>query len=212
MTKWLVRAWAIGLALVVAVGLSGVDLGPAGAVTKGQLRSLLLQAEDLGSGWQKINLGSASGSVPSCLVTFNQIPKRIVRVQVQFQYHGSVPLLSEELQAGPGVKKRLTAAQAALNACSTMSLNENGQGITVVLQAVPTFPQIGDASSAYTGAAQVASTTVGLDIVLFRTGSFVGELLYVDQGAPNQGQVAGYAQVAAATIQSVPITPAPSSG
>ena len=208
MRNWSRRAWVAGLAVAVAVGVGAADFGLAGAaVTKAKLRSLLLQAEDLGAGWKKINLGSSSGSTPSCLATFNHIPKSGVRAAVQFVQAAGSPLLSEELQTGPGAGTRLVAAEVALHTCSTLSINENGQEINVVIQSAPSFPQIGDASSAFTGGVRVANATVGLDIVLFRAGPYVGEILFVTQGIPNQGQVAGYALDAVANLRAIPAAP-----
>jgi hypothetical protein len=68
------------------------------------------------------------------------------------------------------------------------------------------FPKVGDQSSAYAMTLLTQGVTLGIDIILFRVGSYVGDLLYADLGSPDISLVQSLTTEAIAKINGQPTT------
>jgi hypothetical protein len=188
--------------------LFAIMAGPATAVTKSQIRAKVLSLSNMPTGWSVDNSGGGTTSdIGGCLKGLEAIKKRakgIVRESVAYQ-DGTVPLLQEIIEAGPGAVARYRKFNAILLGCKAISFSASGSKVTGTVGAM-SFPKVGDSSSAYAVNLTAQGVTAGLDLVLFKVGQFDGLLEYGDI-SPNPNVVHAFATEAVDRILGKPATP-----
>jgi hypothetical protein len=68
------------------------------------------------------------------------------------------------------------------------------------------FPTIGSQSAAYSVSISVQGVTAGLDIVAFKVGQYIGDVLYEDLGTPDLNQFKAFVTEAVNKIEGKPTT------
>ena len=116
-----------------------------------------------------------------------------------------MPELGEILETGAGSIRRWNALNQGLSRCGTISLQQGGKTINGSVGAL-SFPKVDDQSSAYALTLSVEGVSVGFDIILFRVGSYVGELAYAAIGSPDISVVQGFSTQAINKINGQPTT------
>jgi hypothetical protein len=197
---------SISLALValVVVFVAGV---PASAVTTTQLKSKALSLANMPAGWSlHASAGSAAANT-RCLKLFKTPFPHEVETTVLFEA-GNLPALEEALQSGSGIDARYRKLKSALTSCRTFSFTASGQTFHGTARAM-SFPTFGDRSGAFALAFTDQGVQVGADVVLFKVGPIIGEVLYEALGTPNASQLQAFMTEAVNKIEGKPIvTPA----
>jgi hypothetical protein len=198
-------AW-IGAAGIVGLGVAG----PAGAITKAQLHSKVLNLSNLPTGWTVDNSHSGGGGSVSggCLTGIKRSPKKKGDVKATVQYEdGQLPELDETLAAGPGIPADYGEINDIFRSCKHLTISESGETIPVTIGAM-SFPRLGNATSAYGATISVDGVSAGFDFVIFRVGSILGLMYYADIGQPDPTQLQGFVTEAVNKIEGKPVGPA----
>lgn len=90
-----------------------------------------------------------------------------------------------------------------LSKCKTFSVQEDGQSTKGSVGKM-SFPKMGDQSAAYAMTLTTQGVTLGIDIILFRVGPYVGDLFYADLGSPDISTVQSLTSQAIAKITGRP--------
>jgi hypothetical protein len=197
------RGSSAALVLVLLAGCGLLAEPPVAASTL-PISSKVLKLSDLPAGWSVDNSSSGATIIP-CLANLKKVPKGVPRASVSYRQASSVPELGETLETGPGSINRWNAFNRGFSKCKTFSVKQNGKTATGTVGAM-SFPKVGDQSSAYAMTLLTQGVTLGIDIILFRVGSYVGDLLYADLGSPDLSRVQSLTTEAIAKINGQPTT------
>jgi hypothetical protein len=194
-------AAAAALLLVASTLLSAGTASAAGS--KPNARSKLLSVSDLPAGWS-VNHSSTSGSAgSSCLAALKSPPKGGSRATASFADHGSFPVLSEVLATGSNESARWSTVNKHLAECKSITLG-SGTGSYKASLAATSFPTMGKQSAAYALTVVIKGVNIGIDLVLFRTVSYVGVVEYGDLGTPSLSQAQMFVGRALGKIKGIP--------
>jgi len=131
-----------------------------------------------------------------------------VQTTVLFE-DGNLPALEEALQSGSGLDARYRKLKSALTGCRSFSFTASGKTFRGTARAM-SFPTFGDRSGAFALAFTDQGVRVGADVVLFKTGAIIGEVLYEALGTPNTSELQAFMTEALNKIEGKP-TVAPAS-
>jgi hypothetical protein len=167
---------------------------PPGPTSK-QLAADLLAVQDLPTGWASQPVSNTSSSVNACGVTKALEVHATGSAEAGF-VDGNLPVLDEMLD---GYRTAASAAfdtvVADVGRCGSFVT----QGTKFTLRRL-SFPAVGDASAAFAASGALQGLTIGVDLVLARKGTDVMVMQFVDMGAPNATQLAGFARQAVAKL------------
>jgi hypothetical protein len=199
-------ALAAGLGLV---GLASLPAEAAGAPS--QLKAKALHIGDMPAGWSVDNSSTSGGpsGLTGCLTkvkAFNHSVKGVSRVKVSYT-DGQFPALSETLLTGKSAAKQYATYTNVMSSCRQVSLNSDGTQFSGSIGAM-SFPSVGDGTHAYAISLSAKGYTFGFDLVLFKVGSVVGDVVYADLGSPDAATVQAFVTEAVNKIQGKPATPA----
>lgn len=142
-----------------------------------------------------------------CLSKLHKAPKGQHTAYVSFTDNGTLPLLAETLDefTNKAEVKQWGFASKALAKCKTLSFADNGKTLHATIGAM-SFPKKGSASSAYSASFSVTAFSLGLDIVLFRTGPYDGAIFFLDLGSPTVTTVEGFVKAAVSKAEGHAVT------
>jgi hypothetical protein len=192
---------AAALLLVASTLLSA---GTASAASsKPNAKSKLLSVSDLPIGWTVNRSSGSGGAGTSCLAGLKSPPKGGSRATASFADRGSFPVLSELLATGSNESARWSTVNKHLAKCKSITVT-SGTGSYKASLAAMSFPTVGSQSAAYALTMAIKGVNVGIDLVLFRTGSYVGVVEYGDLGTPSLSQAQTFVSRALSKIKAAP--------
>jgi hypothetical protein len=166
---------------------------------------LMLSVHDLPQGWTVGSDATSTGSF-SCLDSYARPGGESARSQVSFRRGAKAgPVIGEVAGAfEPGrAVQAYDAAVRAFTSCKDVAITDNGHRIEGTIRALSLAP-VGDASRGwqleFTLRSADTTVTADIDVVAFRVGSYDGELLASDVGAPDMALVQRLAARAAAKL------------
>jgi hypothetical protein len=180
---------------------------PAGASpNRSQLEAKALSLSNFPTGWAIDNSAFSNPATGGgCLAAIKKkVPSHDTKVRVAFA-NGQLPALQEYLVAGKGAQAAYAQINHALAKCGHFTVASGGQTINGTVGAM-SFPQEGAQSNAYAVNITVQGVNAGADLVLFRVGSMLGEVIYEDLGTPDIGSVQAYVNEAVNKVEGKPTT------
>ena len=207
------RPWRISVAagsvILAAATLLTTGCGGSGAGDTGQGR--LLSAADLPTGWSAapVHPKSIQTSAP-CLSALPQKPTGYTYATAAFVQGTSIPSLGEVLATGPQAQRQWQSLDGALARCQTVTITVSGVKAPVAIRPL-SFPRVGSWSSAYAWTFTLSGIPIGVDLVLFRAGSYDGYVAYSGVGTPAAATVRAFADAAAAKAERGSTAPVPGS-
>jgi hypothetical protein len=163
---------------------------PASAVTTTQLSAKALSLANMPTAWSAHTSANSAATSTRCLTSLKSHFPHEVNVSVLFE-DGNLPALEESLQTGPGVDARYDKLHKDLTSCRTFSFTAGGQTIHGAARGM-SFPGFGTRSAAFAFAFTDQGIKVGADVVLFKVGSIIGEVLFEEIGTPNVRQLQAF--------------------
>lgn len=155
-----------------------------------------MSLRDLPAGWSVPNSSSGSVREPDCFAAAQRTSGAAADQSATFA-KSQLPVLIENLGYYPGrsAASNFTASAAALSSCKQVTFSAGGATLTGTVQAM-SFPTLGDESRAYDVTLSGYGFTLSIQIVLARKGHELLIVAYADQGAPDRGSFARFANVA----------------
>ena len=190
------------LAALLAVACALTITAPASGLTKAQLHSKLISLSNLPTGWSVDNSSSSSSVSSGCLASLKKPPGKGTKVTVSYA-NGQLPQLDELLASGPREVAAYNELNHVLARCKHFTASNDGQTETFTVGAM-SFPQLGDQSAAYQITFSVQGVNAGFDVLLFRTGSIEGVVVYGDIGSPDSSQFQAFATEAINKVEGKP--------
>jgi hypothetical protein len=192
---------AIGAALTVVPTLPS-----AGA--NGPVKARLLTVTELPAGWSVLKASAQSAGLTNnkCLGGLIKTAKHLSTASAAFEDHSLAPILAELLATGHGAVAKYEVAKKDLAACRSLSMKAEGVKLSGRLTPL-TFPTVGTASVAYSAALTYSQLPVGLDLVLFRSGTYLGFVAYATLGTPSVATVQAFANEAVSKAEGNPVSP-----
>jgi pimeloyl-ACP methyl ester carboxylesterase len=206
--QWKVSV-AAGSVVLAAAALLTTACGGSGTTDTAQSR--LLSAADLPAGWSAtlVHPKTVQTSAP-CLSGLLANPKGYTYAAAAFVQGTSTPSLGEVLATGPQAQRQWQSHDSALARCQTATVTVAGDKAPVTIRPM-SFPRVGSWSSAYAWTFTISGIPVGVDLILFRAGSYDGYLSYSGVGTPAVATVRAFADAAVAKAEHGSTTAVPSS-
>jgi hypothetical protein len=196
---------SISIALAALVVLLATATS-ASALTTKQLKSKALSLTNMPSGWSAHTSAGSAATNTRCLKLLKTPFPHEVKTTVLFE-DVNLPALEESLQSGSGIDARYRKLQKALTSCRSISFTASGQTFRGTAQAM-SFPTFGDRSGAFALSFTDQGVKVGADVVLFKVGTIIGEVLYEELGTPDTTQLQAFMTEAVNKIEGKPtVTP-----
>ena len=180
---------------------------PAGAITKGQVRSKALSISDMPTGWSVNNAKSSSTS--NCSGS-THAAKHDVKVSVSYQ-RGNVPVMAEAIEGGPSAGAAYREALKRLNRCTTLTVTSAGTTLSGGGGAMSFPVTTGAKTSAYAFSFTDKGVSLGFDLVLFQAGKYAGLVTLGDLGTPDTSLLQYFVSAAIDKAEGKPLPPMPSS-
>jgi hypothetical protein len=162
------------------------------------LQDRLLSAGDLPAGWATTptNPNTVQTSAP-CLTKLSAKPTGWTYADAAFVEGAAIPNVGEVVASGPGVRQEWQALARALATCRSATFTIAGKKARATVRPLA-FPKVASTSSAYAWSLTASGIPIGVDLVLFETGSYAGYLSYSDVGVPPAATVTAFARAAVA--------------
>jgi len=204
------RVTSLGALLALAI-TALLTSGCGSAAPASALAGRLLSVADLPDGWSATpaNDSGAQTNAP-CLSGLPANTPGGTYASAGFVAGTSLPELGEALSAGPHAQQRWQSLNSALARCQTATITISGDKVTAAIRPL-SFPQVGSVSSAYAWTFTVAGIRIGVDLLLFETGTYAGYLTYSDLGTPATATVEAFADAAVTKARTGATTPVPGS-
>jgi hypothetical protein len=197
------KSISIVLTAVVVLLATGAS---ASAMTAKQLKSKALSLANVPAGWSVHTSSGSAAANTRCLKLLRTPFPHEVNTTVLFE-DGNLPALEESLESGAGLDARYAKLKKALTSCRSISFTAGGQTFHGAARAM-SFPTFGDRSGAFALSFSDQGVEVGADVVLFKAGSIIGEVLYEELGTPDASQLQAFMTEAVNKIQGKPtVTP-----
>ena len=179
-STWLIviLATVVVAAVTLVVTLTGQGQN---AVT-----SRLLNTSDLPAGWIDVASQPSTLNLPKskCLSVLTAKSRaNVTSASASFAERSGLPGLGEYLVTGPAIASDYASSVRALTACHSLTFTQNKKTIQASISPIP-LPKVGSASAAYSLEFTVSGIHVVVDIALFHTTKYLGEVIYSDSVAP----------------------------
>ena len=160
------------------------------------LQDRLLSAADLPAGWAAAptNPNTVQTNAP-CLAGVLAKPKGWTYADAAFVEGVSIPNIGEVVASGPAVRSEWRALASALASCRSATFTIEGKKVEATIRPLA-FPRVASTSYAYAWSLTVAGIPIGVDLVLFETGSYAGYVSFSDLGVPSAATVTAFVQAA----------------
>jgi pimeloyl-ACP methyl ester carboxylesterase len=148
--------------------------------------SRLLSTSNLPAGWTAVASQQSTLDLPKnkCLSGLTAKSRtNVTSASVSFAERSSLPGLGEYLETGPAIASDYARGVRDLSACHSLTFIQGKKTIRASISSVP-LPMVGSASAAYSLEFSVSGLHVVVDIVLFRSTKYVGEVIYSDSVPP----------------------------
>jgi pimeloyl-ACP methyl ester carboxylesterase len=190
--------WVIVLltAVVVATVTLVVTLTGQG---QNVVTSRLLTASDLPAGWTVVASQPSTLDLPKskCLSGLpTKSTANITSASVSFAERSGLPGLGEYLATGATIMSGYARSVRALATCHSLTFTQNKKTIQATISPIP-LPVVGSASAAYSLRFSVAGFPIVVDIALFRTSKYLGEVIFSDSVPPQTTALGALARAAA---------------
>ena len=109
----------------------------------------------------------------------------ITSASVSFAERSGLPGLGEYLATGATIMSGYARSVRALATCHSLTFTQNKKTIQATISPIP-LPVVGSASAAYSLRFSVAGFPIVVDIALFRTSKYLGEVIFSDSVPPQR--------------------------
>jgi pimeloyl-ACP methyl ester carboxylesterase len=109
----------------------------------------------------------------------------------------AIPTATEVLATGPQIQRTWQDLGRAMTRCRTATITIAGNKVAATIRPL-SFPHVAGISSATAWAFTAGGVRIGLDLVLFQSGTYAGYLAYSDLGPPAIATVTAFAGAATA--------------
>lgn len=174
----LILVVVVVVAVTLAVSLTGKSQN---AVT-----SRLLNTFDLPAGWTVVASQPSTLDLPKskCLSGLTAKSRaHVTSASASFAERSGLPGLGEYLATGPAIASDYARSVRALTACHSLTFTQDKKTIQASIAPIP-LPMVGSASAAYSLEFTVSGFHVVVDIALFHTTKYLGEVIYSDSVPP----------------------------
>jgi pimeloyl-ACP methyl ester carboxylesterase len=182
----------------------------ASGTTASAVQGRLLSVADLPAGWSAAPASAAQSHTEApCLSSLSANHGGWTYATASFVEGSSIPTFGEVLATGPQARQVWQRLSLALARCRTAVITIGGTTLKASIQPL-SFPTVGGLSSAYAWTLAVSGVRIGIDLILFDAGAYVGYLAYSDLGSPVAATVQAFADAAAAKAErgsTAPVTP-----
>lgn len=181
----LTSTWVIVIlaAVVVAAVTLVVTLTSQG---QNVVTSRLLNTSNLPAGWTVVASQPSTLDLPKskCLSGLTAKSRsNVTSASVSFAERSGLPGLGEYLATGPAIASDYASDVRALTACHSLTFIQDKKTIRASISPIP-LTMVGSASAAYSLEFTASGLHVVVDIVLFHSTNFVGEVIYSDSVPP----------------------------
>jgi hypothetical protein len=193
---------------IATVGIAALFVGfltayPAGAAS---VKSRLLSVTDMPPGWTVTYIPTSSGVTSShCL---SSLHKLIHQRSATIAFAGGETKLAEKIATGPRAVAQLHLLNRGLRACHGVTLKALGKRLHLAIRQMP-FPKVGSTSAAYSFRGSLTGIALGLNVVTFRVGRYVGIMIYGGPGTPDITTTIAFAKEAVAKTEGQHVSPPP---
>ena len=196
-STWLVVILAIVVVAAVTLAVTLTDKGP------NQVAARLLNTSNLPSGWTVVSSPPSTLDLPkskcfSGLTTKSRA--KLPSASASFAERSGLPGLGEYLTSGPTIGSDYAKAVRALPACHSLTFIRDKKTIQASISRI-TLPTFGSASAAFSLQFTISDLHVVVDIALFHTTKYLGEIIYSDSVAPQASALAVLTKDAAAKAE-----------
>lgn len=196
-STWVVVALAAVATLVITLVVILTGRG------QNAVASRLLNTSDLPAGWRAVASQPSTLDLPKseCLSGLSaKSTATVISASVSFAERSGLPGLGEYLATGPTIASGYAKGVRALATCHSLTFTQDKKTIQATITPVP-LPMVGIASAAYSLRFTVAGFPVVVDIALFRTSKYLGEVIFSDSVPPQLTALEALARAAAEKTQ-----------
>jgi hypothetical protein len=179
-STWVIVILAAVVVVVVTLVVTLTGQGQ-NAVT-----SRLLNTSDLPAGWTVVASQASTLDLPKskCLSGLTAKSRaNITSASASFAERSGLPGLGEYLATGPAIASDYASGVRALTTCHSLTFTQDKKTIQASISPIP-LPMVGSASAAYSLEFTVSGFHVVVDIALFHTTKYLGEIIYSDSVPP----------------------------
>jgi pimeloyl-ACP methyl ester carboxylesterase len=176
--------------------------------TQNAVTSLLLNTSELPAGWTATTAQSSTLDLPKskCLSGLMAKPRaNVTSASASFTERSGLPGLGEYLATGPAIVSDYANGVRALAACHSLTFTQDKKSIRATISPVA-LATVGSESAAYSLHFTVGGFPVVVDIVLFHTTKYLGEVIYSDSVSPQATAIAVLARDAAEKAEGKTVT------
>jgi hypothetical protein len=151
------------------------------------VRGKLLSLSNLPAGWTLTNVPATNkGYSGPCAAALSPKPRPgLTEAYIAFTDRGRSPLLGEKVVFGKAVTNRYNYVNAVLKSCKYLTFALGGINEKGTVDPL-SFPKLGSSSSAYTITVPTTlGVSVGIDIVIVRSGPYALVVEYSTMGTPD---------------------------
>jgi pimeloyl-ACP methyl ester carboxylesterase len=198
------------LIAMIALAITAVLTSGCASGASSALQGRLLSVADLPAGWSAVpaSANSQTHTNAPCLSALSANRNGWTYATASFVQGPAIPNFSEVLASGPQARQRWQALSSALARCRTATVTVAGTTAKAAIRPLA-FPQAGGQSSAYVWTLTISGIRIGVDLILFGAGTYVGYLAYSDLGSPAESTVRAFADAAVAKAEQGSTAPVP---
>ncbi len=200
--------WAVATVAALVLCVSVLATGTASAsttTTEAMVRGKLLSLSNLPAGWTLTNVPATNkGYSGPCAAALSPKPRPgLAEAYVAFTDRGRSPLLGEKVVFGKAVTNRYNYVNAVLKSCKYLTFALGGIDEKGTVDPL-SFPKLGSSSSAYTITVPTTlGVSVGIDIVIVRSGPYALVVEYSTMGTPDSSVLETFVHQALAKVTGV---------
>ncbi|MGO8863277.1 MAG: hypothetical protein ACLQRH_21310 [Acidimicrobiales bacterium] len=161
------RSLATVAAILVIAGSIVTGAAQAGAMTNAQAQAKVLSLSNMPAGWIVDNASGGNDTYTGCMKILHTQPQGVAMAGALY-VDGSVPALGEILAGGKGASARFNEVNRVFGHCKTLGATVGGQSVTGTVQSM-SFPEVGNASGAYSASLTIKGFTLEADVVYSRS-------------------------------------------
>ena len=201
--RWAMATLAASV-LCVCVLSAGIASASTTA-TEAMIRGKLLSLSDLPAGWTLANVPATNkGYSGPCAAALSPKPRPgLTEAYVAFTDRGRSPLLGEKVVIGKAATARYDHVNAILKSCKFLTFALGGTNERGTVDPL-SFPKLGSSSSAYTITVPTTlGVSVGIDIVIVRSGPYALVVEYSTMGTPDSSVLETFVHQALAKVTGI---------
>jgi pimeloyl-ACP methyl ester carboxylesterase len=192
-STWVIVAFAAVATLVITLVVTLTGHG------QNAVASRLLNTSDLPAGWSSVASQPSTLDLPKskCLSGLPAASTaKVTSASASFAERSGLPGLGEYLSTGPTITSGYASSVRALATCHSLTFTQNKKMIQATISPMH-LPVVGSASVAYSLRFSVGGFPVVVDIALFHTSTYLGEVIFSDSVPPQTTALGALARAAA---------------